>query len=225
LRRLFLSVDLMESGMSGRLGAVTAVITAVATALGVIVGIAIGKGADETARNIGINNLLAQLENVMDSHQGTRACSRYVVHFDLVEELIRSKPVQKLPDDDGDKAQCLGGIYRHVTFDKEHPIPTATEWDYLREQITSYLNIVDLAASYTTAKSYKETKKRSKVLPSEEKGLVRMLNGIVDEDSVALMHKWAEVENRIYKKSETLEEIWGVCRVVDCGKDMAASSH
>jgi hypothetical protein len=214
---------------SKKIDQISLLITAAAAVMGVVVGYIVGLQADETARIIGINNLLSQVEHVMDSHQGTRACARYIVKANLVHALLKSTPVKqmaqgRLPEDDtGNKDECLAGIYRVVSFDSAHAIPAATEWDYAREQTMSFLNILDLAASYTSIKSPDEVSGQLDKLAKSERTLVEMLQGITDEDTIQLMREWKEVENQENKdkgkKIETIKEIWKVCQVVNCEEE------
>jgi hypothetical protein len=209
-----------------RIDTVSAAVTALATIIGVLVGYYAGRQSDETARIIGINNLSSRVESVMDSHQGSRACSRYVVKLGLVDALYNAAPVRslddgKLPDDpSGDKEDCLAGIYRTIPYDAAHPVPEATKWDYAREQIMSFINIVDAAAALTTVQSFETFEKEKYKLSESEKVLVEMLDGIVDGDTKALLREWTAAENRDnaikHKPNKKLEDIWKVCRVVDC---------
>jgi len=202
------------------------VITAVATVAGVLVGIYLGRQSDETARIIAINALSLRVENVMDSHQGSRACSRYAVKAGLVDALMKSNPVASLPngrlpdDPTGDKDECVAGLYRTIPYDKDHPVPDVTKWDFAREQIMSFLNIVDAAAALTHVKSPDDFEKERKNYSESEINLVEMLQGIVDDDSRSIMQAWAKVENRDNqargKPDEKLSDIWKVCRIVDC---------
>lgn len=204
------------------------IITAVATVAGVFVGIYLGGQSDETARIIAINNLSLRVENVMDSHQGSRACSRYAVKAGLVDMLVKSTPVSSLPgarlpdDATGDKDECLAGLYRTIPYDKDRPVPDVTKWDFAREQIMSFLNIVDSAAVLTHVKSPASFDKERNKYSESEINLVEMLQGIVDRDTISIMREWAKAENHDNeaqgKTAEKLSDIWRVCRIVDCGQ-------
>jgi hypothetical protein len=186
----------------------------------------IGHNADENTRTVGINNILAQVETVIDSHQGTRPCIRYVLKAGLVSNLVDdhvpdAASIEANATDETRKAksECLGGLYIKQPSLLGHDAPEI-EWIYTRGEIMAFLNVIELAAAYSSSeKAVKHNEAESTFpLKTGQQMLVRYLDGILtSEEGFGILHAWHEYERRKPEfAGETIEELWVVCRTIDC---------
>lgn len=181
----------------------------------------VGRFADETQRNVGINTVLGQLERVIDTHQSAKPCARYIMSSpDLMRHFAPNTEPRELPENEN-KSLCFAQFFLKTSKNPDDPKLKAAEWLYLREQLLSVINALELAANYAVV-GHIYTRDEAQ-LPVErlnsQQLVVRYINGMTATETKHLM--LSMIANGSLKKPYEAKDknFFRVCQILDCNED------
>jgi hypothetical protein len=189
--------------------------------IGASVAFLVGHSSDENTRTVGINNVLAQVERVIDSHPAARPCARYLIKSDLLFNFVKNVQPVDLPElkdkADDDKALCLSEFTLLNSQKPNDKNFKAAEWLYLREQVISVLNVLELAADYSTTNrplSHDEAEYVNSKLDSQ-KMLARYLDGMTAKETKDVLIGSMKYIQTDYGTDDA-KKFWRICVAVRC---------
>jgi hypothetical protein len=173
--------------------------------------------SNESNRTIGINAVLAQVERVVDTHQGARSCAQYINDTNLVSNLVKNIVPSSLPES-GIKTLCLSSFAAALTSKLDEKSLVPAEWLYMREQVLSVINVLELAADYSTADhplKHKEAQFEGRFLTGQQM-LARYLDGMTSKETKTLLNSTSKFLGEFDVDPNKPEKFWMICAVVDC---------
>jgi hypothetical protein len=202
-----------------------------AAIIGASVAFLVGHSTDENTRTVGINSILAQVETVIDTHQAAKPCAKYALEADLAVSLANNDPPGQLPERKS-KALCLSKFMMSLGQNASDPRSTIksaavdaraaedlmfAQFLFIREQVFSVLNVLELAADYSTGDhplSHGEAEYVDRTL-SGQKMLARYLDGMTAQETKDMLFKLMPGVKVLFGTSDP-DKFWRICRALKC---------